>query len=188
MSRAIIMASATHDIEGPPIIVRGQGDLKDGAGAINADLADRVAQHRGSATGPCYVSCWWGESITNSNFPIGTDLERTFYATRGDLIRLAIAWWSHADTPGNNYSSDQLETDLDLRIRAPDGQYVSGASSLSFDNNYEMVQFSAPQTGQYRIVVHKPRADEYSNHLGIALVRIRLPYRSYLPLVMRNYP
>lgn len=111
-TRAIIMASATHDVEGPPIIVRDQGDLKDGAGAINADLADRVAQLRGSATGPCYVSCWWGEYITNSNFPIGTDLERTFYATQGDLIRLAIAWWSNADTPGNDFSFDRLDTDL----------------------------------------------------------------------------
>jgi len=187
-TRAIIMASATHNIEGPSIIVRNQGDLRDGAGAINADLADRVAQHRGSITGPCYVSCWWGESITNSNFPVGTDLERIFYATQGDLIRTAIAWWSHADTPGNNYSFGQLDTDLDLRVRDPDGQYVLGASSLSFDNNYEMVQFSAPQTGQYRIVVHKNRADEYSNYLGIAFVRIHLPYRSYLLLVMRNYP
>lgn len=187
-TRAIMMASATHSIEDPSIIVRGQGDLRDGAGAINADLADRVAQHRGSATGPCYVSCWWGESITNSNFPVDTDLERIFYATQGDLIRVATAWWSHADTPGNDYSFDRLDTDLDLRIRAPNGQYISGASSLSFDNNYEMVQFIAPQAGQYRIVVRKHRADEYSNYLGVALVRIRLPYRSYLPLVVRNYP
>lgn len=187
-TRAIIMASATHNIEGPSIIVRGQGDLRDGAGAVNADLADRVAQTRGSESGTCYSSCWWGHSITNSGFPVGTDLERRFYADQGDLIRVAIAWWAHADTPGNNYSFDRLDTDLDLRIKAPNGQWMSGATSLSYDNNYEMVQFLAPQTGEYIIAVRKHRADEDSNYLGIALVRIPLPYRVYLPGVMKNYP
>lgn len=187
-TRAIIMASATHNIEGPSIIVRGQGDLRDGAGAVNADLADRVAQIQGSESGTCYSSCWWGHSITNSGFPVGTDLERRFYADQGDLIRVAIAWWAHADTPGNNYSFDRLDTDLDLRIKAPNGQWVSGATSLSYDNNYEMVQFLAPQTGEYTIAVRKHRADEDSNYLGIALVRIPLPYRVYLPGVMKNYP
>jgi hypothetical protein len=187
-AKAIIMASATHNIEGPSIIVRGQGDLRDGAGAINAALADTVARLRGSATGTCYTSCWWGHFITNSDFPIGTDLERKFYADQGDLIRVAIAWWAHADTPSNNYSFDQLDTDLDLRIKAPNGQWVSGANSASFDNNYEMVQFLATQRGQYTIAVRKFRAYEPSNYIGIALVRIPLPYRVHLPAIMKNYP
>ncbi|MDF1514653.1 MAG: S8 family serine peptidase, partial [Anaerolineae bacterium] len=187
-NRAIIMASATHNIEGASIIVLGQGDLRDGAGATNADLADRVAQTRGSETGTCNSSCWWGHLITNSEFPVSTNLERRFYADQGDLIRVVIAWWAHADTPGNNYSFDQLDTDLDLRIKAPNGQWVSSASSLSYDNNYEMVQFLAPQTGEYIIAVRKARANEDSNYLGIALVRIPLPYRVYLPGVMKNYP
>lgn len=42
-SRAIIMASATHNIDGPTGIPSGQ-DLRDGAGGINAALADTVAQ------------------------------------------------------------------------------------------------------------------------------------------------
>ena len=40
--RAIIMTSATHNIEGPSIIVRGQGDLKDGAGAVIAGLGQKA--------------------------------------------------------------------------------------------------------------------------------------------------
>ncbi len=183
-TRAIIMASATHNIEGPSIIVKGQGDLRDGAGAINADLADQVARLRGSTTTTCYASCWWATYITNVNFPVGAYQERAFYAEQGDLIRVVIVWWAHADP---EYSFDRLDTDLDLRIKAPDGQWVSGASSLSFDNNYEMVQFLAPQSGQYIIGVHKYRADEDTNFLGVALVRIPLPYRVHLPAVM-NYP
>jgi hypothetical protein len=185
-TRAIIMASATHNITGPAIIVRGQGDLRDGAGAINADLADRVAQTRETGVGPCYTSCWWGTAIVNSTFPVGTYLTRTFYADYGDLIRVAISWWANADGPANNYSFTRLDTDLDLRVRGPGNR--SRAYSTSWDNNYEMVQFLAPQTGQYTIQVAKIRADEDTNYLGIALVRIPLPYRVYLPLAMRNYP
>lgn len=185
--RAIIMASATHNIEGPSIIVKGQGDLKDGAGAINADLADTVAYWRGNSVDPCYTPCWWRNFIGNTSFPVGTDKEYLFDADQGDLIRVAIAWYSHADTLGNDYS-DWLDTNLDLRIKDPDGDYVSGASSVSLDNNYEMVQFLAPKDGWHRIVVHKSGAAESSNYLGIALVRIPLPYRVYLPVVMKNYP
>ncbi|HIC90168.1 MAG TPA: protease, partial [Anaerolineae bacterium] len=129
-AKAIIMASATHNITGPTIIVRGQGDLRDGAGALSAALADTVAQTRNlSDVDPCTVPCWWGHSIDSSNFPVGTDLERAFYAKSGDLVRVAIAWWAHADTPGNNYSFDRLDTDLDLRIKDPNNQYVSNVSS-----------------------------------------------------------
>jgi len=185
-AKAIIMASATHNIIGPTIIVRNQGDLHDGAGAINAALADTVAQTRNfSDVDPCSTSCWWGVSINNSSFPVGTELTRTFYAKEGDLIRVTIAWWAHADVPGNNYSFDRLDTDLDLRIKDPNNQYVSNASSQSWDNNYEMVEFVAPQTGEYKIAVRKARADEPSNYLGIAFVRL---HRVYIPLVLKNYP
>jgi hypothetical protein len=183
--RAIIMASATHNIEGPSIIVRGQGDLRDGAGAINADLADRAAQVRGTASNPCNSSCWWGESISNSGFPVGTEITRTFNVTTTTLIRVVIAWWSNTDTPANNYSFSRLDTDLDLRIKRPDGQWVTEAASTSYDNNYEIGEFVAFQPGQYQIVIRKFRADETSNYLGTALVMIPLPYKTYLPLIMK---
>lgn len=184
--RAIIMASATHNIEGPSIIVRGQGDLKDGAGAINADLADKAAQVRGTSASACNASCWWGDYISNSNFPVGTEITRTFNVTITTLVRVAIAWWANADTPTNNYSFSRLDTDLDLRIKGPNGQYISSASSTSFDNNYEIVEFVAQQAGQYQIAIRKFRADESSNHLGTALVMIPLPHKAYLPLIRKN--
>jgi len=184
-SRAIIMASATHNIIGPTGIPTGQ-ELRDGAGAINAALADTVAQiHNTSSTNPCTASCWWGISINNTNFPIGTYLYRYSTANKGDLIRVAISWWSNADTPANNYSFDRLDTDLHLGVLDPDGQWVPGAWSASWDNNYELVEFVAPKTGTYRIAVYKTRADEQSNYLGIALLRL---HRVYIPLVLKNFP
>lgn len=184
--RAVIMASATHNIDGPSVIVRNQGDLKDGAGAINADYADQIAQLQGSASGICYSSCWWGNSINNSGFPVGTDLIRNFYITEKGLVRVAIAWWANADTSTNNYSFSRLDTDLDLRIKGPNDQYLSGVNALSYDNNYEMVQFFASAPGQYKIYVHKARADETSNYLGVAVLIVPMPYSIYLPLVQNN--
>jgi len=186
--RAIIMATAIHNIEGPAIIEPGYGDLLDGAGAINADFADRLAQHRGSATAVCHSSCWWAHPISNSSFPLHSDLEREFYAAEGDLIRIAISWWSNPDGFETDCAEDRLDTDLDLRIKDPDDEHVLGASSVSFESNYEMTQFRAPKTGVYTIHVHKARADEPSNTLGVAFLRIPLPYRSYIPLAMSNYP
>ncbi len=110
--------------------------------------------------------------------PVGTYLYRYFKASRGERVRVAISWWSNADCPDeNNCNYDRLDTDLRLGVKAPDGQWVDGAWSASWDNNYELVEFVAPQTGQYKIAVYKTRADETSNHLGIAWVKDAI----YLP-------
>lgn len=187
-SRAIIMASATHNIVGPTGIPTGQ-ELRDGAGAINAAFADDIAQHRNtSPTTPCEESCWWGSGT--SDVPEGDYLYRYFNASAGQYVRVAISWWSRADSPGNNYSFDRLDTDLNLGVQYFNGSswgWVSGAWSASWDNNYELVEFVAPETGSYRIAVHKAHVynNETSNFVGIALLKL---HRVYLPAVMRNYP
>jgi len=43
----------------------------------------------------------------------------------------------------------------------------------------------ADQSGQYQIVIKKFRGDESSNYLGTALVMIPLPYKTYLPLIIK---
>ena len=187
-SRAILMASATHNIVGPTGIPTGQ-ELQDGAGAINAAFADDIAQNRNtSPTTPCEESCGWGAGT--SGVPEGDYLYRYFNASAGQYIRVAISWWSRADSPGNNYSFDRLDTDLNLGVQYFNGSswgWVSGAWSASWDNNYELVEFVAPETGSYRIAVHKAHVynNETSNFVGIALLKL---HRVYLPAVMRNYP
>lgn len=179
--RAIIMASATHNIEGRSIIrFYDPTDIRDGAGAINASLADITAQTRGTLTGTCYVSCWWGYAID----PSFTQREHYFYADSGDLIRVAISWWSNPDTSGNNYSFNQLDTDIDLEIIDPMGVYLD--ISISTDNNYEMVEFVASSSGLYRIRVHKWPTTEPSNFIGIALVKTDLPYNVYLLAILKD--
>ena len=182
------MASATHNIVGPTGIPTGQ-ELRDGAGAINAAFADNIAQNRNtSPTDPCEESCWWGSGT--SGVPEGDYLYRYFNATAGQYIRVAISWWSRADSPGNNYSFDRLDTDLNLGVQYYNGswwEWVPGAWSASWDNNYELVEFVATETGSYRIAVQKAHVynNETSNFVGIALLKL---HRVYLPAVMRNYP
>jgi subtilisin family serine protease len=184
VTKAIIMASATHNIEGYSIIMPPwAGDQKDGAGGINAELAYETARTKGSAIAPCLVSCWWHEYINNANLPVGGDLTHTFYAKQGELIRVAISWWSNVSKSGNDYSS-QLDTDLDLVIKDPNGSQVT--SSLSADNNYELVQFFAPKTGYHTIVVHKTGAYENTNYVGIALVKNIPTQKVYLPIILKN--
>jgi hypothetical protein len=191
--RAIIMASAVHNIDGPSGIPTGQ-DLKDGAGAIDAAVADTIA-----ATGysdvlqypypACESPCWWSNSVYNNlpgpqHFPPGSYRWYSFKASTGERIRVALAWVSNPAGPGSNYWEDPLETDLDLVIFDPDGQFVENGHSASNDNSYELVDFVAPKTGDYYIGVwKKPGTTEYANWIGIAWTK----QATYLPDIKANY-
>jgi hypothetical protein len=180
-SRAIIMASATHNIEGPRIIVRGQGDLKDGAGAIRADLADTTAQTRMLTTDPCY-SLLVGIPISNTDFPVGENLRLTFHVDDTQSCSCGYCMVGKCGYASQRLQFTRLDTDLICSYR-PDGSLA--AISVSYDNNYEIVEFFAWQPGDYQIVVHKHRADEPSNYLGMAFVMSPLPHGMSLPLVMK---
>lgn len=194
--RAIIMASAVHNIDGPTGIPTGQ-DLKDGAGAIDAASADTVAVTGYSDTlqypyPACEAPCWWSNWIHNNlpstpsaHFPPGTYRWYYFRASRGERIRVALAWDSNPAGSGSNYYEDPLETDLDLDVYDPDWQRVGNGISASNDNNYELVDFVAAKTGQYAIGVYKKSGvTELNNHLGLAWVKV-VP-QVYVPLLLSD--
>lgn len=160
------MASAVHNVEG----ARQLSD-KDGAGAIDAALADSIAQVQGG-TSACSISCWWNIAIQDNDeeqpetyLPVGGSLYRYFTATRGERIRVVISWMSAATIDG---VQDDLRTDLDLKIKRPDNSVI--ASSVSSVNSYEIVEFVADATGQYAIWVERLATawPENTNKLGIA--------------------
>ena len=177
------MASAIHNVDGPADIPLGE-DLKDGAGGIDVALADKVAQLAGSAIGTCTEPCWWNLMTTSSSPPKYGSVIRYFKASRGERIRVAISWWSSAEQPlgAPNVAEDELRTNYNLYVYAPGG---SRFESKSRYNNYELVDFVAPATGQYTIRVYRSGLDddnEPDNRLGIAWVKDA----TYLPDLRRK--
>jgi len=56
--------------------------------------------------------------------------------------------------------------DLDLVVFNPSGGFVT--NSNSWDNNYEIVEFTASTTGNYNIRLDKSRFDGSSERVGFA--------------------
>lgn len=175
--RAIILASASHNITGPNGPVAGVDDL-DGAGGINADLADLLAATQGSSTldaaHACVGPCWWKTTILDSS---PDWVYFYFQGQAGDRIRAAASWWSSGYCPDpTDCEIDRLDTDLNLFIEDAAGNRLSGAFSASLDNNYEVVPTNSdvilPASGTYRIAIHATRMDEERNDLGVAWTKV----------------
>ena len=187
--KAIIMASAIHNVDGPKDIPSYQ-DLKDGAGAIVADLADTIANIRQSSGVACNEPCWWGVGTSDSNPPVGGSIYQYFTAAQGERVRVAIAWFASADAPATPpaLARDELLTNYQLYVYKPSGGDPIGYTA-SWDNNYELVDFFATETGQYQIRIYRqPDGDyqEQSNSIGIAWVKLD-SFRIFLSGVMNNF-
>jgi hypothetical protein len=186
--KAILMASAMHNVEGDSRL-----SDEDGAGSIDASRAYTIAHHHRDDGTTCWGwSCWWGVNTTSTYPAPGNWLYEHFYAEQGDLIRVVIAWWSEADPPPDypTLGDDALTSNFNLYVWDPDDELLPSGYSASWDNNYEIVQFSAPKTGLYKIGAYKSLngTTESDNQVGVAILRVRMPYRVYLPMTVRNVP
>ena len=187
--RAIIMATAWNNIEGPTGIPTGI-DLKDGAGAIDASYADAAAIIGYTDAQPypypaCQWPCWWSDSVSSSDFdPTDNFRKYQFMAKSGEKVRVALTWDSNAAGLGENYATDPLQTDFDLVIFDPDMQIATDGYSASWDNSYELVDFYAWKTGVYTIGVYKKSMNESSNWIGLAWTKGY--HICLLPLVIRG--
>ena len=143
--RAIVMASARHNIEG----VSRLSD-RDGAGGIRIAAADSVLRNR--------LSWWFATPGGLRGFPH----VQAFTAAAGRVVRVALAW-AHKPAAGNA----TVSTNLDLRVLGPAGAVI--ASSTSFDNNAEIVAFTARVGGTYRIRIDNVRPSPGPEHVGLAV-------------------
>ena len=210
--RAIIMASACHDIEA--------GRERDGAGGIVCCEADEVVSKGQYATQMLTSSVTttpWNTSATlrarlktrvalswlsnPRRREIAGTWEGIVYSAANNItwmrdsanpfgaVNSKVRWLLNPDTSQKNiypvianndrwvgvrgnitaiagvgdkyqlfsFSSDPLEADLDLRVYDPNGALV--ASSLSWDNSHEYVEFVPAMSGIYRIEVRAHRFD-----------------------------
>lgn len=179
--KAILAASAMHNIEGEAVMA-GATDTRDGAGGIDGDWAATVAKANYRWPG-CRSSCWSVD--TTYGLAPGGSRSISFWALSGQRVRCALAWWATADS--EPYAAEVLDKDLDLRVRVPSSpNYGIAFTSTSFDNNLELVDFTAPETGWYTLEVVKAlrtRADAPETPYGVAIVTTR---PSYLPLVLHQ--
>jgi Subtilase family len=128
--RAILMASAVHNIEGASRLSE-----RDGAGMMAVNTAARILDD--NRHGGRHVGCG---TFGRSQVVASTQLP----ANR--RLRAAISWT--ADPSAVDHAS-RPSADLDLEVRGPSGSVFSS----SFDNTSEIVDFQAPTAGTYEIRV-----------------------------------
>jgi len=155
--KAVILASATHNVYGDPI------DDKEGVGTVDASKAWEIVNNE----------------FIDSDFVIPHASRLIYFdAVKGEKVRFVISWCSHTNWDVDE-SYDVLETDFDLYIYDPQGNLVD--KSRSHDNNYEVVDFTAPVSGQYEALIARIEGDE-EEYVGCAWSRYSVESDFWCPL------
>jgi hypothetical protein len=145
--RALLMATSIHNIEGS----EERSDF-DGTGGV-AFLAARLVQRE--------IYGRYGVILGfNDCSRLGTDVVlATMPLSAGNPVRVAVAWNTN---PSYLHYDLQPSTDLDLIVeRLPrivsDRRPSHRVFSNTFDNTFEIVEFTPPQTDSYSIRIHSSR-------------------------------
>lgn len=149
--KAVLMASAVVNLEGSTRL-----SDRDGAGGIECDSADDVIR---GASGE-----EWHGTLVKTGFP----KHHPFFVKAGQTVRVALAWNSLTGAISGSPSptTDFLNADLDLFVISPSGALI--ASSNSFDNANEIVEFKASETGAYIARIFAYRFDGTEEYLALA--------------------
>ena len=147
--KAILMATAVHNIEGATRLSEF-----DGAGGVDASFADYVSRNDqargrwGSIGYTCSARTDW--NIASMSL------------TANKKTRVAIVWYQDPD-----YSSYTTKPSADLDLAIHRGSTFI-TNSASWDNTYEIVEFTPTVSGTYTIWVHKHRCSTSPKRLGWA--------------------
>jgi hypothetical protein len=149
--RAILLATANYqNADGANWATYLDG--KDGTGEINAQYGYWTANRRETGTTAQYRAHDYG-TMHASDFE-GGFFEKTWKAktfTTNSRIRVAFTWNSKTTAEDGEPVSSFLDADLDLWVEDPDGHLV--AWSVSWDGNYEFVEFTPAKVGEYTIKI-----------------------------------
>jgi hypothetical protein len=145
--KALILAGATDNVEGAASLSE-----YDGAGGVNAlTTYTSVVNNRFS----------WRNVIPSSFDANGDVTVDMGWVNAGQRVKIALVWDS---TPTADYLTDPLKADLDLYVIGPN-QFQGSAS---WDNSYEVVDFTATVSGPFQIKVHKFRFEGANEYLAVA--------------------
>lgn len=170
--RAILLASAGRNVSGSTWWndVSTRTDASDGAGAVDAESGVLIALQRRFRNAPATARGWDVGTLTSADF--GPDRLATFryrvtvpallWAPR---VKVALAWNSRVLSLFGAPLTSTLTVDYDLVVRNSQGQQV--AVSASWDNSYEIAEFSATRGATYEIVIRRWSGSD-SGWFGIA--------------------
>ena len=161
--RAILLAGASKNVTGNTWWTDRSAavDARDGTGAVDALESVRIAQNRRSRNAAGTRRGWDVGTLRSSD--IGGNGETTFsykvsvpFFFFGAKVKVALAWDSLAtllDLGFIQIAGDNLQLDLDLKIYDSGGSLVG--YSGSWDNSYEIAEFSARRGETYTIKIRR---------------------------------
>lgn len=135
--KAVLMASAWHNVEGVAVL-----SDKDGAGGVHAAAADAVVRDQQYVDG----------TLTAGSFDVNGHRDLLIPVRAGDETRVVALWFSNANS---QYSTDRLDMDLDIVVLDPASQPV--AASASTTNPFEIVAFVPVTSGNYTVRLVRQR-------------------------------
>jgi hypothetical protein len=144
--RAVLMASATHNIEGASRL-----SDRDGAGGLAADRAVEIVANQAAWDG-IWFDCSTPRMLDLTTLNVGP-------RTRN---RVAISWTT--DPSFSDYTN-RPSADIDLQVVDANGAFVT--SSSSYDNTSEIVEFDSLSGGSYTVRAVNYRCDK-PTYLGWA--------------------
>lgn len=155
--KAILMASAIHNIEGQATTIEPFSD-RDGAGALTIDQAIKAA-------GQTYPNKWVTRTVYKTDLDPGEEIRYAFNASKDQRVRL-VTVWSVNETYTNYPNEPGVE--LHYHILEPNETWPEHVTNWD-SGNFFIEEFIATKTGTYTMVIHDPTAfnDTYTN-LAIA--------------------
>jgi len=158
--RAILLASAGRNVRDGTWwydVIIGL-DARDGSGALDARAGVTVAQQRRGRNAPPSRHGWDVGTLHSAD--IGPDRLATFRHwiavprfLFGLKVKVALAWDSAVTSSNDTPTASTLTVDLDLLVRDSSGVMV--ASAASWDNSYEIAEFTPRAGATYEIVIRR---------------------------------
>ena len=153
-TRAILMAGAIYHFRMPN---GGYSADHEGTGSASALWSNRLLV-AGDGT--------YGGYRLGS---MGGTFSQAIQVRSGQRVRVAVSWNSRTSGSSNLAKTDTLASDLDLRLRLPNGSVVG---SFTFDNTYEVVDIVSPTSGTATIEVVGTRVASGGERYGLAWAKI----------------
>lgn len=170
--RAVLMATATTNVDGSPLSYLLGSDMKDGAGRIDDYGAVSLASPSNSvgtnnaarANGRSHINMSLANDFTNGVYNGVWNIQA---ATSGSM-RVVAAWDATAScsAPGGLSCSESLDADLDLLVYAPNGTLA--CASTSYDSSWEACDFAVTAGSTYTAKISQASRNQTDTYFAIA--------------------